>query len=85
LSQLVSIVKKILGGLSDANIGFDDLVYVLEHYGFDRRTKGSHNIFRKAGIYERINLQKDGNKAKPYQVKQVRKILVDNQLVKYDA
>ena len=40
----------------------------------------SHNIFRKAGIEERINLQRDGNNAKPYQVKQVRAVLMKYKL-----
>jgi hypothetical protein len=40
------------------------------------RIGGSHHIFRKAGIEEKLNLQRDGNKAKPYQVKQVRNILL---------
>ena len=33
-------------------------------------------MFRKSGIEEKINLQKDGNKAKPYQVKQVRAVIL---------
>jgi hypothetical protein len=32
-------------------------------------------MFRKEGIEEKINLQIDGSKAKPYQVKQVRIII----------
>ena len=38
--------------------------------------RGSHHVFRKRGVEEKINLQRDDNKAKPYQVKQVRQILV---------
>ena len=37
-------------------------------------------IFRKEGIVEKISLQRDGNKAKPYQVKQVRNIIVKYKL-----
>jgi predicted RNA binding protein YcfA (HicA-like mRNA interferase family) len=44
--------------------------------GFEERVKGSHHIFRKEGIEDRINLQQDGSKAKPYQVKQVRAMIV---------
>ncbi len=40
------------------------------------RISGSHHIFRLAGIKEKINLQKDGAKAKPYQVKQIRQIIL---------
>lgn len=43
---------------------------------FEERTKGSHHIFRRADVEERINLQRDGNKAKPYQVRQVRSVIL---------
>ena len=33
-------------------------------------------MFRKEGVEEKINIQKDGNKAKPYQVKQVRAVIL---------
>ncbi len=49
--------------------------------GFEERIRGSHHIFRKEGISEKINLQKDGNKAKPYQVRQVRTILLKYKLM----
>jgi len=48
--------------------------------GFERRTRGSHTIFRRAGIEDKVNLQKDGNKAKPYQVRQVRDIILKYRL-----
>ncbi|MHB8337860.1 MAG: type II toxin-antitoxin system HicA family toxin [Ignavibacteriaceae bacterium] len=70
------IVEKILSGKSDANINFNDLINFLLSLGFEVRTRGSHNIFRKDGIEEKINLQKDGNNAKPYQIKQIRNILL---------
>lgn len=44
------------------------------------RVKGSHHIFRKSGVEEKINLQKDGNKAKSYQVRQVRNIIIKYKL-----
>jgi len=34
------------------------------------------NIFYKVGIEEIINIQPNGAKAKPYQVKQVRKLII---------
>jgi len=37
-------------------------------------------MFRKAGIIEKINLQRDGNKAKVYQVRQVRAIILKYKL-----
>jgi len=67
---------KILQGSSDANISFADLCELLRRLGFEERIKGSHHIFRKEGVEEKPNLQSDGPKAKPYQVRQVRAILV---------
>ncbi len=40
------------------------------------KTRGSHHIFRREGVSEKINLQEDGNHAKPYQVKAVRNIIL---------
>ena len=73
-------ISQVLSGTSDASIRFDDLCALLEGLAFTKRTKGSHNIFRKAGVEERINLQRDGKNAKPYQVKQVRSILLKYKL-----
>lgn len=33
-------------------------------------------MFRKEGIIEKINLQRDGSKAKAYQVRQVRNVIL---------
>lgn len=63
-------------GASDANIDFDDLCGLLGHLGFTLRVRGSHHVFSKPGVSERINLQRDGARAKPYQVRQVRSIIV---------
>ena len=74
------IFTQILTGKSDANISFNDLRNLLIHMGFEERTKGSHHIFRKSSIDEKIIIQKDQNKAKPYQVKQVRNMLIKYKL-----
>lgn len=63
-------------GRSDASIRFDALRSLLLHLGFEERTKGSHHIFRRVDVEQRINLQRDGSRAKPYQVRQVRSILL---------
>ena len=70
------LIFQILRGTSDANIGFSDLLNLLISLGFEMRIKGSHHVFRKDGIEEKINLQKDGAKAKPYQVRQVRNLIL---------
>ena len=74
------LIFQILRGTSDANIAFSDLINLLKHFGFEMRIKGSHHIFRREGIEEKPNLQKEGNKAKPYQVKQVRNIILKYRL-----
>lgn len=74
------LLLKILTGTSDKNIAFNDLIRLLINLGFQRRTKGSHNIFTKHGIVEQINLQRDGSKAKAYQVKQIRAIILKYKL-----
>lgn len=74
------ILGKILGGLSDANFSFQDLCYLLIRLGFDQRVKGSHHIFSKVGVDEIINLQPKGTLSKPYQIKQVREVILKYQL-----
>ena len=74
------LIVQILSGTSDANIAFSDLIALLQYLGFEMRIKGSHHIFRKQGIEEKPNLQKEGNKAKPYQVKQIRNIILKYKL-----
>jgi len=76
MSKTEKFIIKLLAGTSDSNMRFDDLINLLIQLGFDERIKGSHHIFRKLGIEEKINLQVDGAKAKPYQVRQVRGTLI---------
>jgi predicted RNA binding protein YcfA (HicA-like mRNA interferase family) len=73
-------LQRLLSGTSDAAIRFQDLCTLLESLGFDKRVKGSHQVFRKSGIEEKINLQRDGSNAKPYQVKQVRTVILKHRL-----
>jgi hypothetical protein len=83
MSKKEKLILKLLTGRSDANFDLDDLIQIFVRLGFEERNSGgSHRIFFKEGIEGIVNLQKtkDG-KAKPYQVKQVRDFLVNNQLV----
>jgi hypothetical protein len=70
------ILFQVLRGTSDANVSFAGLCALLRRLGFDERIRGSHRIFAKEGILEILNLQPKGAKAKPYQVKQVREVIV---------
>ena len=69
-------LQRVLSGTSDAAIRFGDLRHLLLNLGFEMRVQGSHHVFRKAGIEEKVNLQREGSKAKPYQVRQVRYVLL---------
>ncbi len=80
MGQFEKILIKILCGTKDKDIDFGDLCKVLNHFEFEERISGSHHIFVKDGIDEIINIQPNGSKAKPYQVKQVRQIILKYQL-----
>lgn len=76
MGKFEKIIVTILSGRSDENVAFSDLCSVLERLGFRRRIKGDHHIFVKEGVAEILNLQPRKTKAKPYQVRQVRAVLV---------
>ncbi|HAF15487.1 MAG TPA: toxin HicA [Blastocatellia bacterium] len=80
MSKYDKLLFQILRGTADANISFDDLRVLLRKIGFEERIRSSHHIFRKEGVLEKINLQREGNKAKIYQVRQVRAVLLKNKL-----
>jgi predicted RNA binding protein YcfA (HicA-like mRNA interferase family) len=77
MSKHERLLLKILRGGADANIPFEDLRSLLLHLGFEERIRGSHHLFRRPGIEEKINLQRDGKDAKVYQVRQVRSIILE--------
>lgn len=64
----------VMSGESDHNIRFADFRNLLLSYGFNERIKGDHYIYKRNDIPERVNIQPSGNKAKAYQVKQIRMI-----------
>ena len=61
---------------SDANVPFDALRVLLARLGFDERIRGDHHVFTMAGVEEILNLQPKNGKGKPYQIKQVRSVIV---------
>lgn len=61
-------------------VDFNSFCRLLKNLGFDERIRGDHHIFSKTGVEEILNVQPKGAKAKPYQVKQVRKIIVKHKL-----
>jgi len=77
---VAKLLEQILRGTSDANIRFADLRVLLRSLGFSERIRGSHHIFSCKGIEEILNLQPKASKAKPYQVKQVRHVILKYRL-----
>jgi hypothetical protein len=77
VSQWDRILQRVPDGQSDHNIRFSVLRGLLKRLNFDERKRGDHHSFGKDGVREIIDLQpqKDG-KAKAYQVRQVRAILM---------
>ncbi|HEX9727855.1 MAG TPA: type II toxin-antitoxin system HicA family toxin [Gemmatimonadales bacterium] len=80
MTSFEKTLSQVLRGTSDANIRFDDLRRVLVGLGFEERIRGGHRIFKRDDIEEIITLQPRGSKAKPYQVKQVRQLILKYRL-----
>ncbi len=80
MSQTDKLLLRILRGTADADIPFDGLCRLLTRLGFESRVRGSHHIFYRTGVEEILNLQPRGAKAKPYQVKQVRHVILKYKL-----
>ena len=85
MGKLDKFKQLILSGASDANIEFKPLCNLLTKLGFNERIKGDHHIFTKNDVDEIINMQPLKSKAKPYQVKQVRNLIVKYHLGGPDA
>jgi ribosomal protein L29 len=83
MTRIGRIADRVLRGTSDAAIRFDELRTLLAALRFAERTRGSQHIFSRDGIAEIINLQpRAGGLAKPYQVRQVRAIIVKYRLTR---
>ena len=81
MTRIDKVVEQILRGTSDSSVRFEELRSLLLRLGFAERSRGSHFIFTRAGIEERVNLQREGAHAKAYQVKQVRAVILKYHLV----
>jgi hypothetical protein len=71
--------KKLLARLSRGqlcNVAFSDIVDLVRGFGFEIvRIRGSHHIFHRPGVSEMLNLQEVNGGAKPYQVRQLLRIV----------
>ena len=81
MTKKQKVIDKLLSGESDHNFDFPDLVNLMENLGFHHRVTGSHHIFYQEFINEIINIQPlKENKGKPYQVKQIRNLILKYKL-----
>lgn len=76
MSRFKNLYEHILMRRSDANVPFEALCGLLNRLGFEEHVKGDHHIFVKEGVEEILNLQPISGKGKPYQVKQVRDVIL---------
>jgi len=80
LTRLERTLFQLLRGTADSNIRFSDLRKLLIRLGFQERIRGDHHIFTREGVEEILNLQPKGSHAKPYQVRQVRQVILRHRL-----
>jgi predicted RNA binding protein YcfA (HicA-like mRNA interferase family) len=68
------LLLRILNG--SRNVSYSDFVNLVEGFGFRlSRVRGSHQIFVHPNLPELVNLQNVGGQVKPYQVRQVLKLV----------
>lgn len=81
MTRTDKILGKVLRGTADANVPFEDLRHLVRGLGFEERVRGSHRIFTRDDVEEILNLQaRSDGKAKVYQVKQVRQVILKYKL-----
>jgi predicted RNA binding protein YcfA (HicA-like mRNA interferase family) len=81
MNRAEKIKAKLLSGKGYHNFLFGDLVMVLELIGFVHvRSNGSHRFFTHPTIPEPVNIQPQKGKCKPYQLRQVRNIILEHRL-----
>ena len=81
MSRHEKLLDRLRDPQRDASWRFTELCELLQRIGFEMRITGSHHFFRKSGVAEAINLQPEKGKAKPYEVRQARKVLQKNLLL----
>ena len=75
------VYEAVLSGKSDNNIKYNDFQNLIVDLGFEfRRQNGSHTMYYHNDKRVFMNIQKDGNKAKAYQVEQLRDIILNYDL-----
>lgn len=85
MTKYAKLLQRILSGVSDSNIEFDDLRNLLLRLKFNERIRGSHHIYTMINVDDIINIQPHGAKAKRYQVKQIREIILKYRMGETDV
>lgn len=71
----IQLLKRLIQGALH-NVEFGDMMNLVEGFGFRLvRVSGNHHIFAHPDISELINLQSVGGEAKPYQVRQLLRLV----------
>jgi hypothetical protein len=81
MGRQAKVLQQVLSRSSDHSIHFDELCSLLRRMGFLERIRGSHHVFFREDVTEQLNLQRLGSGAKGYQVRQVRKLLLEYGMV----
>lgn len=77
----LTVTRRVMEPFFSKNIRFEEIVVLTEAYGFRlARINGSHHIFVHPEVRELINLQKVNGMAKPYQIRQLLKLVELNSL-----
>ena len=78
--SLRSFEDDLFSDTRDNALRFSSLLGYLKRLGFTETVRGSHRILRIEGLTRPLTLQPDGSYCKPYQVRQVRKVLRERQM-----
>ncbi|MGH2746409.1 MAG: type II toxin-antitoxin system HicA family toxin [Actinomycetota bacterium] len=69
------LLKRIRSG-AVKNVDFGDFVRLIEALGFRfDHQRGDHKYFRHPDLQVSLNIQEEGGQAKPYQVRQLVKVM----------
>lgn len=69
------LLARLLSGALQ-NVAFGDLTDLAEGFGFRLiRQSGSHRIYGHSAVAELVNLQDVGGEAKPYQIRQLLRLV----------
>ena len=68
------LLQRLLAG--SRNVAFADLINLAEGFGFRVvRIRGSHHMLSHPDVPELLNLQPAGSEARPYQIRQLLKLV----------